>query len=66
MPIAERRHWIGAAEPLAITQQCALAGTNRSTVYAVHSLVKIDEQELVLLAAIDVEYTKHPFLVAAK
>ena len=66
MPIDERRYWVSATEPLAITHQCALAGTNRSTIYAVHNSPKVDKQELVLLAAIDVEYTRHPFFGSRK
>jgi putative transposase len=66
MPIDERRYWVSATEPLAITHQCALAGTNRSTVYAVGNTPKVDKQELVLLAAIDIEYTRHPFFGSRK
>jgi len=51
---------------LALTRQCELAGVNRSTVYALHVEPKPDEQELVLLALIDVEYTSRPFYGSRK
>ena len=44
-----------------LTRQCELAGIARSTVYA-PPLVKVpDALTLLLLAAIDAEYTRHPF-----
>jgi putative transposase len=43
-----------------------LAGVNRSTVYAPHLAAKPDEQELALLALIDVEYTRRPFYGSRK
>ena len=52
--------------PLAITRQCALAGIARSTVYAPHFAAEPNEQELVLLAKIDAEYTRHPFYGSRK
>jgi putative transposase len=51
---------------LALTRQCELAGVNRSTVYAPHLTAKPDEQELALLALIDVEYTRRPFYGSRK
>ena len=51
---------------MALTRQCELAGVNRSTVYALHVEPKPDEQELVLLALIDVEYTSRPFYGSRK
>jgi putative transposase len=53
-------------DPLAITRQCVLAGIARSTVYAPYLLAEPDEQELILLAAIDAEYTRHPFYGSRK
>ena len=46
---------------MALTRQCALAGIARSTVYAHHLVASPDEYELLLLALIDAEYTRHPF-----
>lgn len=51
---------------MALTRQCELAGVNRSTVYALNVIPKPDEQELVLLALIDVEYTSRPFYGSRK
>ena len=48
-------------DPMALTRQCALAGIARSTVYAHHLVASPDEYELLLLALIDAEYTRHPF-----
>ncbi len=53
-------------EPLALTRQCELTGVNRSTAYAPHLAAKPDEQELTLLALIDVEYTRRPFYGSRK
>ena len=61
-----RKQWVGAIEPLALTRQCELAGVNRSTVYAPQVAVKPDEQELMFLALIDAEYTRHPFYGSRK
>lgn len=66
LPVAERRPWVGTNEPLALTRQCELAGVNRSTVYAPDLAAKPDEQELALLALIDVEYTRRPFYGSRK
>ena len=46
---------------MALTRQCELAGIARSTVYAPHLVAVPDELELLLLALIDAEYTRHPF-----
>ena len=51
---------------MALTRQCELAGITRSTVYAPHSATDPDEQDLALLAAIDAEYTRHPFYGSRK
>ena len=61
-----RREWISILEPLAITRQCQLAGTNRSTVYASQSAELPDGEEQQLLDAIDAEYTLHPFYGSRK
>jgi len=61
-----RREWISILEPLTITRQCELAGTNRSTVYALHSAVLPDGEEQQLLDAIDAEYTRPPFYGSRK
>jgi len=46
---------------MALTRQCELAGVARSTVYAPHLVAVPDELELLQLALIDAEYTRHPF-----
>jgi putative transposase len=46
---------------LAVTRQCELAGVARSTVYAPLLATVPDELELLYLALIDAEYTRHPF-----
>lgn len=51
---------------MALTRQCELAGVARSTVYAPHLYSEPDEQEVTLLAAIDAEYTRHPFYGSRK
>lgn len=51
---------------MALTRQCALTGIARSTVYARHVAASLDEQELLLLALIDAEYTRHPFYGSRK
>jgi putative transposase len=56
-----RNQWISRLDPLPLTRQCELAGVARSTVYAPHVVVVPDELELLLLALIDTEYTRHPF-----
>ena len=53
-------------DPVALTRQCELAGVTRSTVYRPILAAKPDEQELTLLAAIDAEYTRHPFYGSRK
>jgi putative transposase len=51
---------------LAISRQCALAGVTRSTFYAPHMGIVPDEEELLILALIDAEYTRHPFYGSRK
>ena len=51
---------------MALTRQCELAGVARSTVYAPHFVAVPDELELLLLALIDAEYTRHPFYGSRK
>ena len=46
---------------MALVRQCALAGVARSTVYADHGVTIPGDLELLLLALIDAEYTRHPF-----
>ena len=65
-PIAVRKQWVSAIEPLALTRQCELTGVARSTVYVPQLAVEPDEQELALLALIDAEYTRHPFYGSRK
>lgn len=65
-PLTDRKHWIDKESPLAVSQQCELAGVARSTVYAPHLAATPDAEELVLLALIDEEYTRHPFYGSRK
>jgi putative transposase len=51
---------------LALARQCELAGVARSTAYAPHKAAGPDSEELVLLALIDAEYTRHPFYGSRK
>ena len=51
---------------MAISRQCALAGVNRSTFYAPLLNAEPDEEELMVLALIDAEYTRHPFYGSRK
>jgi putative transposase len=51
---------------MVLTRQCTLAGIARSTVYAHHPAAEPDELELLLLALIDAEYTRHPFYGSRK
>jgi putative transposase len=51
---------------LAISSQCALAGVTRSTFYTPLLLAVPDEEELLILALIDAEYTRHPFYGSRK
>jgi len=53
-------------DSLAITRQCALASVARSTVYTQHLIIEPDDMELLLLALIDAEYTRHPFYGSRK
>ena len=46
---------------MALVRQCTLAGVARSTVYADHGVTIPGDLELLLLALIDAEYTRHPF-----
>lgn len=61
-----RKQWIGVDEPLALNRQCELTGVARSTVYAPKRIRQADAQELLLLALIDAEYTRHPFFGSRK
>jgi putative transposase len=65
-PIEERKQWISRDDPLSISRQCDLAGVARSSVYAADVAVLSSELELILLAEIDAEYTRHPFFGSRK
>ena len=56
-----RQGWIDRGEPVAVVQQCALAGVCRATVYAQRRPPVVDASDLVLSRLIDEEYTRHPF-----
>jgi len=62
--MSERKCWIDGEDVLAVRRQCELAGIARSTVYMPHK--EADAEELELLAAIDEEYTRHPFYGSRK
>lgn len=64
--LADRKHWIDKEAPLALSRQCELAGVARSTVYTTHLAVLPDTDEIMLLALIDEEYTRHPFYGSRK
>jgi hypothetical protein len=51
---------------LPLSRQCELAGITRATVYAQRHVAAPDEQELILLGAIDAEYTRYPFYGSRK
>ena len=61
-----RRDWVNLIDPLAISRQCALAGVNRSTFYVPLLGDMPDEEDLLILALIDAEYTRHPFYGSRK
>jgi putative transposase len=50
---------------LAISRQCELAGVTRSTFY-VPLLISVPDEEELILALIDAEYTLHPFYGSRK
>jgi putative transposase len=52
--------------PLTVSRQCALGGIARSGFYAPRCTAVADAQELLLLAALDAEYTRHPFYGSRK
>ena len=51
---------------LTIKSQCYLAGVARSAFYTTDIAIEQDEYELLLLAEIDAEYTRHPFYGSRK
>jgi putative transposase len=51
---------------LPVTRQCALAGVARSAVYAPLLAAGPSDEELLYLALIDAEYTRHPFYGSRK
>ena len=59
--LAVRKTWIGVHKHIPLTRQCELAGVARSTVYAPPQAATHDALTLILLFAIDAEYTRHPF-----
>jgi putative transposase len=50
---------------LAISRQCELSGVTRSTFYA-PLLISVPDEEELILALIDAEYTLHPFYGSRK
>lgn len=66
LPIEDRKQWICRDDALALARQCALAGVARSTVYIADVVTRPSELELILLAEIDAEYTRHPFFGSRK
>ena len=51
---------------MALNRQCELTGVARSTIYAPKRIWQANAQELILLALIDAEYTRHPFYGSRK
>ena len=49
-----------------LSRQCELAGVARSTVYVSDLAIQSAELELILLAELDAEYTRHPFFGSRK
>jgi putative transposase len=44
-----------------LVRQCELAGGSRATVYRPRQVVRPDDNDLVLCALIDEDFTRHPF-----
>jgi putative transposase len=65
-PIEDRKQWICRDDALALARQCDLAGVARSAVYISDVVTLPSELELILLAEIDAEYTRHPFFGSRK
>jgi putative transposase len=61
-----RQGWIVKEETMTMVQQCALAGVCRATVYAQQKPRVVDEDDLLLSALIDEEYTRRPFYGSRK
>lgn len=59
--MSARLNWISTGAALSVTRQCSLAAVTRSVFYAHSSPQAVDKLDLVLLALIDKEYTRHPF-----
>ncbi len=53
-------------DALPLVRQCDLAGVARSTVYVPDTPALSSELELILLAELDAEYTRHPFYGSRK
>lgn len=56
-----RLGWVEAGGELSLVRQCELAGVSRATVYRPRQVVLPDDDDLVLCALIDEEFTRHPF-----
>jgi putative transposase len=56
-----RLGWIEAVGELSLVRQCELAGVSRATVYRPRAVAVPDDDDLVLCALIDEEFTRHPF-----
>ena len=56
-----RLDWIDAADPVALTRQCELAGVARSTVYAHQQVRPMPVEDVALSHLLDELYTAHPF-----
>ena len=56
-----RLRWIEATGELSLVRQCELAGVSRATVYRPRAVALPDDDDLVLCAVIDEEFTRHPF-----
>ena len=61
-----RRGWVGPDNGLSLVRQCRLAGVSRATVYAGRKPRRVAAADLLLMALIDEEYTRHPFYGSRK
>jgi hypothetical protein len=59
-PAVIRHGWIDPGEPIAVVQQCTLAGVCRAPVYAQCRPPVVDASDLIHSRLIDEEYTRQP------
>jgi putative transposase len=64
--VIKRIAWVTPETGLALSEQCALAGVSRATVYARSKPQFVCVEELLLCRLIDEEYTRRPFYGSRK